>query len=102
MHTSMHDTPTSRHIPIPLMKGMQFLSWAWSAGTLVEGALSAMRDNVLLWCVEKIALLCVEFEGSSFDLPPKKREKKRKKSSRWREPWLNPLTMGNNDDDGDG
>jgi len=76
MHTSMHDTPTSRHIPIPLMKGMQFLSWAWSAGTLVEGALSAMGDNVLLWCVEKIGLLC---KGSSFDLPPKKREKKEKK-----------------------
>ena len=76
MHTSMHDTPTSRHIPIPLMKGMQFLSWAWSAGTLVEGALSAMGDNVLLWCVEKIGFLC---EGSSFDLPPKKKEKKKEK-----------------------
>jgi hypothetical protein len=35
-----------------------------------------MGDNVLLWCIEKIGLLC---EGSSFDLPPKKREKKEKK-----------------------
>jgi hypothetical protein len=58
------------------MKGMRFLSWAWSSGTSVEGALLAMGDNVLLWCVAKMAFSAKVLLCSSFDLLPKKNGKK--------------------------
>ena len=59
---------TLRLVPIPKLLALLFACPAWSDGTLVGGALSAMGDNVLLWCIEKNAFSAKVF----FYLPPVK------------------------------